>query len=325
MRRSAVLLSLASLFVAGGLVAQSPYPECDQPLINASQQNINVCNAALDGAEVFHPVAGLLVSGGNPVLGGIGMLGGFGHFAFTARVNATELKTPDLNYDGTGTTVGQGDKIFAPAPLIEAAVGIFGGVGPMHALAIDALGSAQLLPTTQVSGLSVDKNARKIGSVALGLGYGARVGVIQGRAIIPSVTVSVMRRNIPRITFGDVPGGDQYSFSTNLNATNLRAVAGYKLAILAVGAGLGWDKYTSDATIEFQDQLVAGSTLNVRRSLDNSRTLGFLTASLDLPIIKIGAEAGYQFGKTQNLKTTFTGNDPSKSRFFVGGGIRLTF
>lgn len=324
MRRLPVLVALFSIFGSAALLAQTPYSECNQPLITASQQNINVCNAALDGAEVFHPVAGLLVSGGNPVLGGIGTLGGLGHFAITARVNATELKTPDLNYDGTTTTVGRKDKIFAPAPLIEAAVGVYKGL-PGGLLAIDLLGSAQLLPTNQVSGLSVDKNARKIGSVALGLGYGVRVGVLKGKAIIPSVTVSAMHRSIPRLTFGDIASGDNYSFSTNLSVTNLRAVAGYKLAILAVGAGLGWDKYTSDAHIDFTDQTVGTTTYSVSRSLDNTRTMAFLTAALDLPIIKIGAEAGYQFGKSQNLKTTFTGNDPSKSRLFAGAGIRLAF
>ena len=325
MHRSVVLLA-AALVAPLSLRAQTPYSQCNQPLITASQQNINICNAALDGAEVFQPVAGLLVSGGNPVLGSVGTLGGFGHFALTARVNATELKTPDLNYDGSsGTTVGKGDKIFAPAPLVEAAVGIFGGVGPMGFLSIDALGSAQLLPTTQVKNLTVDKSARSIGSVALGLGYGARVGVLRGKAIIPAVTVSVMRRNIPRITYGDLSGSSNYRFSTDLNVTNLRAVAGYHLAILAVGAGLGWDKYTSSAKIDFSDQAVIGDTLTVKKDLDNSRTSAFLTAALDLPIVKIGAEVGYQLGKTENLKTTFSGNDPSKSRLFAGAGIRFTF
>jgi hypothetical protein len=275
---------------------------------------------------VFHPVAGLLVSGGNPVLGGIGTLGGFPHFALTLRVNATQLKTPDLNYDGsTGTTVGAGDEIFAPAPLVEGAVGILPGFGPLGFLSLDVLGSAQLLPTNAVDNLTVDKNARSIGDIALGLGFGARVGVLKGRAIIPAVTVSAMYRSIPRITFGDVSGGDNYSFSTNLNATNLRAVAGYKLALLAVGAGLGWDKYTSDARIAFQDQTVPTTTLQVERNLDNTRTMAFLTAALDLPILNIGAEVGYQFGKDANLKTDFSGNDPGDNRLFAGAGVRFTF
>jgi hypothetical protein len=240
-------------------------------------------------------------------------------------VNATQLKTPDLNYDGTGTTVAAGDEIFAPAPLVEAAVGILPGFGPAGFLSLDVLGSAQLLPTNAVDNLTVDKNARSIGDIALGLGFGARVGVLKGRAIIPAVTVSAMYRSIPRITFGDVSGGDNYSFSTNLSATNLRAVAGYKLALLAVGAGLGWDKYTSDARITFQDQTVPTATLRVERNLDNTRTMAFLTAALDLPILNIGAEIGYQFGKDENLKTDFSGNNPGDNRLFAGAGVRFTF
>jgi len=327
MRRCTVVLAAVVFAVAPSLArAQTPYPECDQPLITPFPQNVNVCNAALDGAEVFHPVAGLLVSGGNPVLGSVGTLGGFPHFAFTARVNATKLKTPDLNYDGsTGTSVGKDTDIFAPAPLVEAALGLFKGVGTSGLLSLDALGSAQLLPTDQIDNLKVDKNARNIGSVALGLGYGARVGIIKGRAIIPSVTASVMHRDIPRLTFGSVSGGDQYSFSTDLHVTNLRAVAGYKLALLNVGAGLGWDKYTSKARIAFQDQAVPGTTLNVARDLDNSRTMAFLTAALNLAVLNIGAEIGYQFGKDQNLKTTFEGNDPGDNRLFAGAGLRFTF
>lgn len=324
MRRSFVLLFSLLLAAPGLASGQTPYDECNSALI-VGQQNINVCNAALDGAEIFHPVAGLLVSGGNPVLGGIGTLGGFPHFALTLRVNATQLKTPDLNYDGTGTTVAAGDEIFAPAPLVEAAVGILPGFGPAGFLSVDVLGSAQLLPTKAVDNLTVDKNARSIGDIALGLGFGARVGVLKGRAIIPAVTVSAMYRSIPRITFGDVSGGDNYSFSTNLSATNLRAVAGYKLALLAVGAGLGWDKYTSDARIAFQDQAVPTATIRVDRNLDNTRTMAFLTAALDLPILNIGAEIGYQFGKDENLKTDFSGNNPGDNRLFAGAGVRFTF
>ena len=323
MRRVAVLSLAAVLARSVALSAQStPYPQC--PVTAVDQQSINLCNAAIDGAQVFHPVLGLLVSGGNSVLGGIGTLGGFPHFALTARVNATKLKTPDVNFDGTSTTVGKDQDFLAPAPLIEAAVGVLPGFGPSKFLSADVLASAQLLPTNQVDNLTVDKDARHIGSIALGLGYGARVGVIQGKAIIPSVAVSAMFRSIPTITFGDVTGGDRYSFSTNLHATNLRAVAGYRLALLAVGAGLGWDKYTGNMKATFQPTVGPAQSIQTVK-LDNTRTMAFLTAALDLPIVKIGAEIGYQFGKDENLNTTFAGNDPADKRLFAGAGLRFTF
>ena len=224
MRRSYFAL-VALLAAPAAASAQTPYAECDKPLIIVDQQNVNICNAAVDGAQIFHPVAGLLVSGGNPVLASASSLGGLGHFSLTVRANATRVRTPDLDFDGSSTTVPQADKIIAPAPLVEAALGIFKGMNGF--LAIDLLGSAQLIPVDKIDNFSVDGSARKIGSVALGLGYGARVGVLPGHAIVPSVVVSVTRRDIPRLTYGSTNGGDTYSFGVDLHATNLRAVAGY--------------------------------------------------------------------------------------------------
>lgn len=323
MRRAVAVLPAILLLAPAAIQAQTPYRQCDQPLIVADQNNINLCNAAIDGADIFHPVAGLLVSGGNPVLGSVRMLGGLGHFSLTLRANATKIRTPDLDYDGTGATVAEDEDLIAPAPLVEAALGLYKGMNGL--LAIDVLGSAQLLPTDQIDNLTVDDDARKIGDIALGLGYGARVGVFPGRAIIPSVTVSVMRRDIPRITVGDLDDGDTYSYGVDLQATNLRAVAGYNLGLLAIGAGLGWDKYTGTARIAFTDQLIPGQTLRVRKDLDNSRSMAFLTGAFDFPVIKIGFEAGYQLGKDQDYKTTFEGNDASESRLFAGGGLRFEF
>ena len=321
MRRS--FLALVTLIAAPAVVsAQAAYPECNQPLITVDQQNVNICNAAIDGADIFHPVAGLLVSGGNPVLGSSKGLGGFGHLSLTARLNATRVRTPDLGFDGSGTTVPQADKALAFAPLVEVALGVFQGVNGF--LSIDLLGSAQLIPTDKIDNFSVDKNARKIGDVALGLGYGARVGVLPGKAIIPSVVVSVMRRDIPRLTYGNTSGGDNYSFGVDLHATNLRAVAGYDLGLFSVGAGLGWDKHTGEARISFQNQNVPG-TISVKSDLDNTRTMAFLNAGLDFSFLRIGAEAGYQFGKDKNYRTAFSGNDASDSRLFGGAGLTFSF
>lgn len=326
MRRAVML---AALLLAGPslLSAQAAYSECSAPQIGLAQETINLCNAAVDASNIFHPVVGLLVSGGNPVLGSVKTLGGFPHLSLTARVNATKLSTPDLTYDGsTGTTVGQDEEIFAPAPLVEGALGILKGFGPTQLLSLDLLASAQLLPTDQVEGLTVDKDARKIGSIALGLGFGVRVGVLSGKGPIPTVTVSAMQRSIPKITVGDVASGDESQFGVDLKATNLRVVAGYKLTVLMIGVGLGYDKYTGDADIRIKDQSpTPGPSIPVNINLDNSRTMAFLTGALDLPVFKIGAEIGYQFPKDENLGTTFVGNDPTERRLFAGAGIRFSF
>lgn len=315
-RRIAVLFAALSLLPAASLLAQNS--ECSAFI----GPDANICNAAVDGAVMFHPVAGMLISGGNPTLGQVGTLGGFPHLTIAARVNATQFHTPDLNYDGTTTTVASQDEIVAPAPQVEASLGLFKGMGN-GLLAIDLLGSAQLLPTDQFDNLKVDKDATSIGDVALGFGYGARVGVTNQMGAIPAIAVSVMRRNIPTVTYGDVTQGDQYTFGVNLDATNLRAMAGYNFGVASIGAGLGWDKYTGDADVEFVPTV--GPTQSVSKDLDQERTLGFLDAGLNLGFLNLVGEVGWQFGKDLNLSTTFQDNDPTKKRMFGSAAVRFTF
>jgi hypothetical protein len=291
---------------------------------NGVPQEYNVCNAAIDGAVIFHPVVGLSVSGGSAVIGSSKTLGGLGHLSITARVNATQLNLPDLNYDGTTTTVSSHQKSWVGAPNVEVAVGIFKGL-PGGLLSIDALGSAVLLPTKAVDNLTVDSTARHIGSMALGLGYGARIGITNGRAIIPSISVSAMHRDVPTVTYGNTAGTDNYSYSLNLHATNLRVMAGYKLAVLNVSAGLGWDKYTGEGRISFVDPITSVPQGPLPIKPNQTRTLAMADAAIDLPLVKIAAEIGYQFGKAQKLATTFQGNNPADGRVFFGAGLRIAF
>lgn len=300
---------------------QTGNSECSSLLTQAQ----NVCNAAVDGTRLFHPIAGLLVSGGNPVIGTAQTLGGLPHFFLSARVNGVGVRPPDLNYDGSSNTVTTSDKVIFPAPLVEGGLGLWKGLNG-GLLSVDALGSAQLLPTTQIDNLTVDPDARKIGSIALGLGYGARVGIIRGTFPLPSVSVSVMRRSIPRLQYGDITDLSQdYQYAVDLDATNLRAVASMRLLILNVAAGLGWDKYTGDATVIFRDPLSQLPAPPINIKLDNTRTMVFADAVLDFPVVKIAAEIGYQAGKDQHLSTNFDGVDTTKGHLFGGAGIRLSF
>jgi hypothetical protein len=278
-----------------------------------------VCTAAVDATRAFHPLLGGLVSGGNPVLGTGGPLGAPGRFFITPRVNAMEIVLPDLSYDGGSTTVPAGDEVYAPAPLIEAAVGVYGGL-PSGLLALDFLGSAQLLPTSAIDGFSVEDGARRIGDVALGLGYGVRVGIVKETGPLPGVAVSVMRRDIPRITYGDIDGGDEFQYAVNLHATNLRLTVGKQLGLLGLAGGVGWDKYTGNGSISVPagpqpEQLTFG--------LNTSRATIFLDAGLGLGVAAITGEAGYQTGKDQHLSTDFEDFDTTKGKFYAGLGLRV--
>ena len=306
-----LLLPLAS---PAHLGAQNQECALYAPVLEASR----VCNAAVDAVRAFHPVVGLLTSGGNPVLGRAGSLGGPARFAITARVNGTHVVLPDLSYDGSTAVVAKDDDLFFPSPLIEAAAGLIGGHG---LLGVDVLGSVQLLPTSVVDGLTVDPDAVNIGSVALGFGFGARVSLFE-RGPAPGVSVSLMRRSIPRVQYGSLGAGDDYSFSATVKAWNLRGVVGRRFSVLAVAAGIGHDWYDGDANARFREP-IGGATGAVDLDLSTTRTMVFADVGLDFRYVRIVGEAGYQFGKDQGITTTFEDLDPASGRFFASVGLQF--
>ncbi|MBA3317079.1 MAG: hypothetical protein H0T50_03185 [Gemmatimonadales bacterium] len=296
--------------------AAAQLSECS-PFSGASRR---ICDAAVDGTRAFHPIAGLLVSGGNPVIGTANTLGGLGHFSLTARANAADIILPDPEYDGSPGEVPSSEELYAPVPLLEGAAGIYGGL-PSGLLSVDFLGSAQLLPTNQIDNLTVDGDARRIGDVALGFGYGLRVGVLRDEGPLPAVSISAMRRNIPRVAYGDLEQGDEFSYAVDLQATNLRLVASKQFAVLQVAGGIGWDRYTGDAEIQLRDQ--PAQALDV--DLKESRTLAFLNVGLELAALSVVGEAGYQSGRNEELSTDFRDFDTRDGNFFAGLGLRVGF
>jgi len=313
MKRYMMSLVLLST-VAAPVAAQEP--QCQS--INAQAQA--ACNTMVDATKAFHPLAGMIVSGGNPVLGSAGTLGGFGHVSATIRVNAIKASLPNPD-SAAQNPVPSSFNGYLPAPVVEAAVGLYRGKDG-GLLSIDGLASAVLLPASRVQGMSVDPNAPKIGDVALGLGYGVRIGVLRGTFPVPSVSVSVMKRHLPRVQFGDVAGGDPADFATDFDATNWRATAGMRVLFADVAVGVGIDHYTSAATIHYTDGL---TTHTVTLDLANTREVLFADAGLTTGLVKLVAELGYQTGTDQSFATTFSGFDPKAGHVFWGAGLRFNF
>ncbi|HEY8062905.1 MAG TPA: hypothetical protein VID74_08910 [Gemmatimonadales bacterium] len=324
--RRQVRAGLAASALAAASLAAQGNPQCDAfgsgPFGGAQERNI--CNAGVDGASVFAPVGGLLVAGGNPFLGASGGLGGFGHLGVTLRVNATRVVIPDFNYNGSGTVVGARQTLYAPAPLVEAGFGVFRGLRGGN-LALDVLGSAQLLPTKLIDDVHVDVNARRIGSIALGLGIGGRLTLLgEGRAW-PAVVVSVMRRSLPRIGVGSILGGDSYQFASDLAGVGYRAVVAKRFGRLHVSAGAGWTDYSASADIFVANPITGLAEAPIHLDIRDSRALVFLDGGLALRSVYLIAEAGIQRGKDLALVTTFTGDDPAANRFFASAGLRFGF
>src|SRR5207249_404658 len=157
-------------------------PQCNNiPFPGAT----TACNTAVDAVRAFYPLAGMIVSGGNPVLGTARTLGGLGHVTLSARVNAIKAALPDptaANQSPVPTSFHGA----VPAPMVEGALGLVKGMGG-GLLSVDLLGSALILPTG-IDNLTVDSNATHIRDAALGFGYGVRAGVLNGSFPVPAVS-----------------------------------------------------------------------------------------------------------------------------------------
>jgi len=303
-------------------LAAAQDPQCNGiPFPGATE----ACNTAVDAVRAFYPLAGMIVTGGNPVLGTAGSLGGFGHVTLTARVNAIKAALPDPTA-ATTSPVPSSFHGAVPAPMVEGALGVFKGVGG-GLLAVDVLGSALILPTG-IDNLTVDSNATHISDAALGFGYGVRVGVLKGSFPIPAVSVSWMHRTVPRLrygTLGPAPGtGDDFEFTMDLRSDSYRAVAGWKFVLVDVAAGIGIDRYKSDSTnIRFYDG--ATSTRTVVINPTNTRAVVFVNGGLSLAALKLVGEIGLQAGKDQAFATQFSDFDPKAANVFGGLGVRFGF
>src|SRR5947207_3427979 len=319
--RLSIICAVIALVLAAPLAAQEP--QCAMPYPNATA----ACNTAVDAIRAFHPLAGMIVSGGNPVIGTSGSLGGIGHLTITARVNAIKASLPNPD-SASQSQVPSSFHGAIPAPIVEGALGLLRGRGGF--LSVDALGSAVLLPTSGVAGLSVDSNAAHIGGAALGIGYGARVGILSGTFPIPALSVSWMRRTLPRIQYGTLGPtfgtGDQFEFSMDLKADNYRAVASWKFVLVDLAAGLGIDHYSSSqTTIRFHDASTPTSVRTIVINPNNTREVLFVDGGLSLAALKLVAELGFQTEKDQSFATTFRDFDPKAGHVFGGVGLRFGF
>lgn len=317
MHRSAVALTM--IVAAAPLAAQEP--QCNMPLPAATA----ACNTAVDAVRAFYPLAGMIVSGGNPVLGTAGSLGGLGHVTLTARVNAIKAALPDPTA-ASQSPVPSSFNGAVPAPMVEGALGLVKGLGG-GLLSVDLLGSALILPTG-IENLTVDSNATHISDAALGFGYGVRVGVLNGSFPVPAVSVSWMHRTVPRLRYGTLGAtlgtGDDFEFTMDLASDSYRAVAGWKFVLVDIAAGVGVDRYKSrDTNIRFHDSPTTTRTVVINPT--NTRALVFVNGGLSLAAVKLVGEIGLQAGKDQRYVTQFSGFDPKAAHVFGGLGIRFGF
>lgn len=312
-----------------------------------------LCGQVVDALTDVQPTVGIAFSGGAHTLGTsttIGRrLGIAPRISVTARVNAALADVPDL-LDGflpTGTADGELQFMGTSGVPVwafqgDAVVGVFNGLDYGPALgglgAVDLLGSLSFVPAAGEIGLE---------SAIATAGLGARIGILKQGLIVPGISVSGMyRRMLGDVSFGDLDAGDPATFSSNLSTVSFRGGISKGFAVLDLNAGVGYDIYSSDVTLDWELRCPPGECVNgqevtlspaspVEGRLRTGAWNVHGNAGLNLLVLNLVGEVGYQ--KAVDIVDAATLGDAGLPAFdpttealkggrvFISLGLRLTF
>jgi hypothetical protein len=154
-------------------------------------------------------------------------------------------------------------------------------------------------------------------------GLGANLGLLRESFTMPGVSVSAAWRHLGELRLGERAAGDAIEVLSSPAVFSVRAVLGKDLLALGVVAGLGWDRYGSDATL-----VVPGPGGAARQAsadgLSTARMLGFGGVSLSLLVLQLSAEAGWAQGFDAVPGRASGGYDPESGALFLSAAGRLT-
>ncbi|HUE96319.1 MAG TPA: hypothetical protein VMN39_06645 [Longimicrobiaceae bacterium] len=352
MKRPGFLLLLFLLAAPAAHGQSSLEAVCGRTEVRAVNA-VDECLAAVQAALSAQPALGLVIAGGNPTLGTAGAaglrLGVIPRTSAGIRLNLVGVRLPGILAEEIPGRIGEVTGRFgAPVPAIlgDFSIALTEGLGVAPGLggigAISLLGSASYLPFRHL-GIDGFDDAPDVA-----WGIGARVHILQESFVVPGVSVSLMRRQLATLQFGDVcvgiqPGeangvgtcagsGDPGEVRFNLVDWSARAVASKHLLGFGLTAGLGYDRYGSDLAFGFRaPEPVPGTSITpifrvLDEALESSRWTVFGNASYTLIFGTIGVEAGWQQGTSPITGFRDIGSDfdPKSGIWFGSAGVRLS-
>jgi hypothetical protein len=332
MRKSMVVGAGLMVLVASSARAQGTANTCPPgaSALDPARVTQDACQMALDVFHLMAPQLGLALTGGNATLGQGGNLGGPGHFSIGLRGNVfsgdlpqvTDFPTPSISgrQQRTGASALPGKTQIVGLPTADAALGIFRGVpvGLTSVGGIDLLVSATYIPSIGDAGddiqIEPDRN--------LQLGYGVRVGLLQESLLVPGVSFTYLKRDLPTTSLT----GNASNFSIDIadakvKTSAIRVVASKSLVMFGIAAGVGQDRYSESASVRATSNGVSSSVVPFDEKL--TRTNYFLDLSLNLPVFKLIGEVGQVTGGTVDTYNEFTTGRADKSRTYGSVGFRI--
>jgi hypothetical protein len=322
---------------APAVMAQSAIDSrCTDPtLVGSSNEGQDACQKALDLLNYMTPQLGALIAGGNATIGQGGTLGGLGHFALSVRANAMRASLPDI--DGAGVNYGSAQRSnyvteaqWAALPVVDAAFGLFKGIPlPLtNVLGVDVLVNVSYLPELEHDPLSL---TTPDGSFKIG--YGARVGVLQESLVLPGISLTYMKRDLPRTTLvaswesGALSNADTARLQNfDIGTTSWRIVASKTLLAFGLALGVGQDRYeaSADAFYSVNEPLARFEGGPVSYAFDVTRTNVFLDLTTNLGLMKLVATVGGVSGGDIPTYNTFD-TEADASRIYGSLGVRIGF
>jgi hypothetical protein len=327
MKKSLFAVAALTVAVASSAGAQTTCPGGVPTLATAPE------NAKQQAADLFQYVAPQLaqaVAGGSATLGQNSTLGGLGHFSLGVHGTAVGGSVPDVTkfptcYTGKYSAVLPTSTALIPMAGADAAIGIFGGL-PLaltNVGGIDLLVSAQYVPEKTFSGVRVTTP-----DGSLQLGYGARIGLLSESLIVPGVSLSYIKRDLPRVSVAANNGSDSLLVNgLKVKSSSWRLTASKSLIFFGLGAGVGQDKF--DSRVDTVRASVGAPTLartsgNLLDQAQNlTRTNYFVNATFSLLVAKITAEVGQSTGGTVTTFNTFQGSQADGTRTYGSVGVRF--
>jgi len=329
-------LATALLLVAAPSIAPAQAANCTiTGPVAVRGYAADACQKAVDLFSFIMPQFGQALSGGGAILGTANTLGGLGKFSLNLRVSAVEGRVPDVNSITLNAAGAQRSQLTTsdapvPAPVVDVGVGVFKGisVGMTRMFSLDGVVNVAYLPDADVDDFSVVVPGQR-----LKFGYGGRVGLTRDAHLIPAISASYIRRDLPTADLtasfqGGTGGTDAISltgFSVSTEA--IRLSVSKKLGFIEIGGGAGRDTYDTrlniGATVNEGGNTGGASVSLVQQT---KRDIVYASLAFNLPLLKLAAEVGQASGGTVlNTFNEFPDGGQNEARRFASAGIRISF
>lgn len=277
------------------------------------------CTGAAVGARAIQSQVGLLAGTGVEIPGTATTLGtrvgGGPRLAFSLRAGLVDMSFPDLSAQLSDPLVTREAGAMATAVHGRASAGFFDGFQLMPTvggfLSLDVFGQASLLFVPEDEELTGGSRSYSAG---------VRIGVLREGFTVPGISVSVAKRfpeDVSYLADGDV-------IEVEPGVISYRAVLGKDLFAIEWLAGVGYDEYDGNVTLDVVDSGAVGSRVTISAPLGSDRLMYFGGASTTLGIVlTLSIEAGWAEG-FEALPGWDGPHDQTSGTLFGGLAARLT-